>query len=120
MTTTIPARVAHLLAHRRFRALLLLLVVVASPFVVHGIAYLSHSNAYAGFCGPHAPDIPRHACTREVYLSEFGAGFGGIALLVVEVFTAFATGIVALFAWWGLEYLLRTRQKARSSMPETD
>lgn len=82
-------------------AVLVGLVALAAPYV---IAYVQHTNSYAGICGPHAPDIAAHPCTREEYLAEFDRGFAGVGLFILTMaFTPVAVGLAAL------AYLLHTR-----------
>jgi len=87
-------------------ALLVTLAVLVAPIVV---SYLDHVASYAGICGPHAPDIPARACTRDEYLAEFGAGFGLFGLLVI---TAMVTPVAVLAG--GLTLFLRRRAARRA------
>lgn len=75
--------------------LLAAVIVLGTPFVVHYLLYFNHAASYSGICGPHAPDIPAHPCTREVYLDEFGAGFAGVGLLILELLAMFVSFVLS-------------------------
>jgi hypothetical protein len=85
-------------------------LVFGVPAIFHGIAWLDHASSYNGICGPHATDIPAHPCTREVYMSEFNAGFGGMALMMGELMIAFVTFVVALVAWTSIDNRVQARK----------
>ena len=75
------------------------IIVLAVPFVVHGAFWLAHTISYDGTCGPHAPDIAAHPCTRATFQAEFGAGFAGVGLLIIEAAAFVVTSIVVTTAW---------------------
>ena len=73
--------------------------IVATPLLVHRALYLEHAASYGGICGPHAPDIPAHPCDRATYLAEFGAGFAGVGLLLIEALATVLAAAVVVAAW---------------------
>jgi hypothetical protein len=74
-------------------------VILAAPALVRSGFFLVHLAAYDGTCGPHAPDIAAHACDRATYLAEFGAGFAGVGLFIIEAFAALVASIGVASYW---------------------
>jgi hypothetical protein len=68
-------------------------IVAATPLLMRLAFWVAHRASYAGVCGPHAPDISAHPCTYNDYMAEFGAGFAGVGLLMVEA-SSFLVAIV--------------------------
>lgn len=99
------------LRNRTPRTILLLASAVLGPFLLHGLAWFEHVSSYNGICGPHAPDIAAHPCTREVYDAEFNQGFGGMALLASEV--VFGVGIFFCggIAWLIVDQIVISRRE---------
>ncbi len=79
-------------------------LVLLAPLALDVALYVHHVSSYAGVCGPHAPDIPAHPCTEADYRAEFGAGFGGAALLMIDLVLAFFVAVTLtafwLAVWW--------------------
>jgi len=88
-------------------------LVLAAPALLHALLYAQHAAAFHGICGPHAPDIPAHACTRAEYLDEFGAGFAGLGLLLLEGVATVGMGAVVLLGWGARSLWARRRLAAR-------
>jgi hypothetical protein len=76
-----------------------ILAVVVTPVAVHEVLRWEHSRAFQGSCGPHATDIPAHPCSYEEYMSEFGAGFAGVGLLLIEGAALVGAAFVVSLAW---------------------
>jgi hypothetical protein len=102
-------KVLKLLRNRRVRFVLVFGLALAVPPGFHLFAYLDHRAGYDGFCGPHAPDIARHACTYDQYMGEFNAGFGGMALMFTEIGLGFLSLLFAGVLWMIIESWLRRR-----------
>lgn len=69
----------------RARGALLTLGAAALAIWLTGAAMRQqHLAGYRGVCGPHAPDIAAHPCSREVHAREFAAGFEGVALFAAQ------------------------------------
>jgi hypothetical protein len=73
--------------------------VLASPVVTHRVLLASHAASHTGICGPHAPDIAAYPCTREVYMAEFGAGFAGVGLLLLEAAAMVGAAAIVGAGW---------------------
>ncbi len=93
-------------SHRWLWIALSIAACCAAPLLVHAWLTIAHAQAYAGVCGPHAPDIPARPCSYDEYLAEFGAGFGGIGLFLVEA-AVFVGMVVLVASLWTLRALLR-------------
>lgn len=91
-------------------ALATAIVVLAVPFAVHGAVLLDHAASYSGVCGPHAPDIAAHPCTRAEHMAELTAGFSGVGLLLVEGASLVGAGAVAAVGWM-VALAVRARRK---------
>jgi hypothetical protein len=99
------------LRDRTPRTILLLASAILGPFLLHGLAWLDHVSSYNGICGPHAPDIAAHPCTREVYNAEFNQGFGGIALLASEVLLGAGIFFCGGIAWMIVDQIVIKRRE---------
>jgi hypothetical protein len=92
-----------------------ILAVALTPVVVHEALRWEHSRGFQGTCGPHAPDIAAHPCSYEEYMAEFGAGFAGVGLLLIEAASVvLAAGVVAAF-WSFASWKMRQRQPSDDS-----
>jgi hypothetical protein len=78
-----------------------LAAIVAVPVLLHLGFFLVHLASYDGTCGPHAPDIPAHPCDRGAYVEEFGVGFAGVGLLLIEALAAVVAVVVVAAVWAG-------------------
>ncbi len=92
-----------------------LLTCLVPAGVIEG-AYQTHVAGYRGVCGPHAPDIPEHPCSRETYIEEFWGGFSGMGVMMIGVvalgITALSLGALWLVA--GLFFAIRKNQTRAS------
>src|SRR5689334_8882156 len=88
-------------ARRAGLLLVSVLVVGLAPLLATAYLRFSHFRHYSGYCGPHAPDIPAHPCSRDQYMAEFGAGFAGFALLLVQG-AAFVFALLLVSLLWKL------------------
>lgn len=98
-----------------FGALLTLGGLLGAPVALHTLAYLDHEASYDGRCGPHAPDIAAHDCTREEHMAEFDAGFAGVGLLLIEFVVGAGCGLLAVVAWLVAAIWLSRRSRAGAS-----
>ncbi len=85
--------------------------VLLTPVALHEVFRWDHARRYEGLCGPHATDIPARPCSYEQYMAEFGAGFAGVGLLLVEA-GAFVLAAVLVSAAWMLAGWMRRRRNA--------
>jgi hypothetical protein len=87
---------------------------LATPFVFLALVYWNYTTSYQGVCGPHAPDIDAHPCSRETYLREFAGGFAfvGLVLMMGASFSLVSLFITAL--WVGF-WMLKKRAIARQA-----
>ncbi len=87
--------------------------MVVGWFGIYQLMHEAHVRDYAGYCGPHAPDIPKHECTFEKYEAEFDAGFAGVGLFFVQAAAAAVIGAVG-GAGWTIAWLIRRRSQKSS------
>ncbi len=83
--------------------------VVLTPVVVHEGLRRQHARDFHGMCGPHATDIPARPCSYEAYMAEFGAGFAGVGLLLIEGAAFVGAATVVSLAWALAARRLRAR-----------
>ncbi len=73
--------------------------VVATWHGTRWLLFWHHVRGFSGTCGPHAPDIPAHACTYAEYVAEFDVGFAGVGVLFWQV-VAVMTTVTGFLAVW--------------------
>lgn len=109
------ARLLPWLSHRGLRAGVLLALAALPVPVLRGLNRVVYSDAYQGFCGPHAPDIPRHACTYDQYMAEFQQGFAGVAAFFAEFAVGSFCLLASVAAWLVLDDHFRRLSKIGAS-----
>jgi hypothetical protein len=93
--------------------------VIATPILLNRGLRQLHEAAYTGTCGPHAPDINAHPCTFAEYAREFGEGFAGFGLLMMDFAAAALAAAVVAFLWLVRWIVLRQRPPAGSPKGDT-
>jgi len=88
--------------------------VITTPILLNRGLRQLHEAAYTGTCGPHAPDIGAHPCTFVEYAREFGEGFAGFGLLMMDLAAAALAAAAVAFLWLVRWIVLRQRPPAGS------
>jgi hypothetical protein len=88
--------------------------VIATPIILNRVLRQLHEAAYTGTCGPHAPDIDAHPCTFAEHAREFGEGFAGFGLLMMDLAAVALAAAAVAFLWLVRWLVLRRRPPAGS------